>query len=95
MNLCVTFGYVKVWYSMLKFLYVSSQGEEEDDGEALCPPEVVEAGGCQEHGAEKVEIVIKPIFFFCFFYFDVRLIIFDFLAVTMTGGTIEKDCKPW
>ena len=39
MNLCVTFGYVKVCYSMLKFLYVCSQGEEEEDGEALHPPE--------------------------------------------------------
>ena len=38
MNLSVTFGYVKVCYSMLKFLYISSQGEEEEDGKAPCPP---------------------------------------------------------
>ena len=43
------------------FLYVSSQGEEEEEGEALCPPKVVATNHNQKHWAGKVEIVSKSI----------------------------------
>ena len=78
-SLCVTFGYVKVCYSMLKFLYVSSQGEEEDDGEALSLPR---GGGgkwllrAQDMG--KVEIVSKPIHLFFFVRLIIAVTIFSF-----------------